>query len=287
MKYVYPKLSEIDLYLTRVGGLGLGNMLFTYAKALLYARDEKAQMIWPTWNSIPIGQILRNEQGKRFYFDLFQNSENAVSGIKKVWLLTFCKKDICFFSGMEGEFEPIKGKENSVYIRTHLKKILKKKNRDSLGFQPGNAICMHVRLGDFTRGTEEEIKAGRPNMSIPIEWYAGMVKQIRSVAGKVPVYVFSDGTKEELKLLLEMENVYQMTYGTAISDIMAMSNAKMFIASGSTFSRWVRFLGRMSTITYPGQLKQCLLDEEDDAFEIEAEMIPEDYLKRIQELLTS
>lgn len=286
MKYVYPKLSNMDLCLTRIGGLGLGNMLFTYARALLYARDHNLQMIWPTWNSIPVGQILRRESGKRFYHNLFKNTQHAISGLKKWALLMFDKKQIVEFTGMEGEFEPLLGKENSEYIYAHLKSILKEKNRKALEFKPGNGICMHVRLGDFTRGTEAQIKAGDPNMCLPIQWYVDIVKQIRTATGPVPVYVFSDGTDQELQALLSLENVQRMTYGTAIADIMAMAKAKLFIASGSTFSRWVRYLGRMSAITYPGQLKQHLLDEDEKAFEIEAEKIPGIYMMKIKELLS-
>jgi len=230
-------------------------------------------------------QILRGEPEKRFYLNLFKNTQHAVSGVKKWALLTFSKRNIVEFTGMEGEFEPLSGKENSQYIYQHLKEILKEKNKKALDFEPGSGICMHVRLGDFTKGTEEQIKAGNPNMSLPIQWYMDIVKQIRTATGPVPVYVFSDGTDQELQPLLSMGNVQRITFGTAIADIMAMTKAKLFIASGSTFSRWVRYLGRMSTITYPGQLKQRLLEEDEKAFEIETETIPGIYMMKIKDLL--
>ena len=40
----------------------------------------------------------------------------------------------------------------------------------------------------------------------------------------------------------------------------------------------------MTTIAYPGQLKQQLLEEGTDNFEIEAEVIPMDYLERLKKL---
>lgn len=149
-------------------------------------------------------------------------------------------------------------------------------------FEPGNGVCVHVRLGDFTRGSQQDLKAGRPNMSIPISWYVSIVKQLQKVLPKgTMTYVFSDGTDEELSELLRLSNVQRITFGTAIADIMAMTKAKIFVASGSTFSRWVRFLGQMTTIAYPGQLKQYLLEEGTDSFEIEAEVIPEEFLKKL------
>ena len=286
MKYVYPKLSDKDFYIIRIGGLGLGNMLFTYAKAVLYARDHGARLIWPTWVSIPVGQILRRESNKRFYHDLFQNRIGAVSGFQKLRLLWTRKKDIAVMEGMEGEFEPIAGKENSEYLYRHFQTILQERNRKAMEFEPGNGICMHIRLGDFTRGTEADLKAGNPNTSIPIEWYINVIQQIRdAVSETLPVYIFSDGSREELQDILALPGVQQVTFGTAIGDILAMSKARLFVASGSTFSRWVRYLGRMNTITYPGQLKQHLLEENEPAFEIEAEQIPEVYLDRLKKQL--
>lgn len=303
MIYVYPKLSDIDLGVIRVGGLGLGNMLFTYARALLYAREYGAKLIWPTWKSIPVGQILRRENNKRFYHDLFINTQGGIEGFQKAWLLLTEKKvlesdlkntyagqkkqalegKVILFSGMEGEFAPLMGKGNSGFLLRHFQSILQDKNRGALLFEPEDGICMHVRLGDFTRGTPQNLQAGLPNMSIPISWYVSIVKQLREgLQENMPVYIFSDGTDEELAQLLALPNTERKTFGTAIADIMAMTKARIFVASGSTFSRWVRFLGQMTTIAYPGQLKQHLLEEGANGFEIEAEWIPTEYMERLK-----
>lgn len=348
MDYVYPKLSAIDLNITRIGGLGLGNMLFPYARAVLYAGEHHLPLIWPTWNSVPAGQILRREKNKRFYHDLFTPVHMSgpgadretgglcvISGWEKICLRmagrtvseeearkrdrqdpdfynrdmqtqrqTGKRPEIIEFSGMEGEFTPLLGRDKGQYLYEHLKNILQDRNKKALEFHPGRAVCMHVRLGDFTRaggstagGTatdgsmadenenqawEEALRSGQPNLSIPVEWYAGLVRQIRSKLGyEIPVYLFSDGTEEELKPLLQLPGVERKTFGTAIADIMAMAQAELFIASGSTFSRWVRYLGRMNTIAYPGQLGQKLLDAGDHAFETEAVQLPDEILGEI------
>ena len=326
MDYVYPKLSAIDLNITRIGGLGLGNMLFPYARAVLYARDHHLPLIWPTWNSIPAGQILRREKNKRFYNDLFtpkdaavkdvsgENRLRVITGAEKNWLRmsrkhisehdlseqhileqNILKGDrIIEFSGMEGEFAPLLGKENGTWLYEHLKSILQVKNRKALEFQPGKAVCMHVRLGDFTRMNgsgqtdeqkekwEEALRSGLPNLSIPLEWYVDLVRQIRKKLGyEIHVYVFSDGTDTELETLLSLSGVERKTFGTAIADIMALAQAKLFIASGSTFSRWVRYLGQMNTITYPGQLGQKLLEKDAGTFETEVVQLSDEILGEI------
>ena len=91
--YIYPKLSEPDMNLFRLGGAGLGNILFTYARAVVYAaKNERIKIIWPTWPSIKLGPILRNEKDKRFYADLFKNNSGYISGLKKIVLRMTKKK---------------------------------------------------------------------------------------------------------------------------------------------------------------------------------------------------
>lgn len=88
MYYIYPKLSEKDCMLFRLGGAGLGNILFTYARAVIYVqKHENAEMIWPTWFSFKLGPILRHESDKRFYNDLFVNHSGYIGGFKKANIL--------------------------------------------------------------------------------------------------------------------------------------------------------------------------------------------------------
>lgn len=148
-------------------------------------------------------------------------------------------------------------------------------------------MLLHVRLGDFGKATEAELKAGKHDSRLPITWYCEMLKQVRALCGKtVPACVFSDGTDEELAPLLSMENVQRKTFGNAIADIIALSKAPLFIASGSSFSMWARYLGRQNTICYTNQIKEKILTESDAAFEIEVEdTIPEKYADAIRACL--
>ena len=130
---------------------------------------------------------------------------------------------------------------------------------------------MHIRLGDFARATWEEVKQGKHNSSIPIEWYVTMAQELRSIIGaETPVYVFSDGTDEELRPLLELGNVERVTFGSSIGDVLALSRAKLLVASGSSFSMWARYLGRMTTVMFPNQVKQKILTDQDSTREITA-----------------
>lgn len=296
MRYLYPRLSKIDLLLFRIGGSGLGNILFTYARAVVYAQKYDCKVIWPTWSSFKIGAYVRHEKDKRFYGDLFQNNSGYISGIKKAWVLLIKHKiteeeflndpsaDNCVveLTGFKDCFAPIM--QDYKTVKSNIEENLRKKNRRYTSFDTDNAICLHIRLGDFTRATWEDVLAGKHNSSIPVEWYAQMIHEVRRIVGRnVKAYIFSDGEDSELQPVLSLENVERITFGNAISDMLALSRARLFIASGSSFSMWARYLGRMTTIMFPNQVKQQILQEKEETKEIVAldhiESYYDDYIR--------
>ena len=298
MNYVYPRLSEHDWSIVRLGGAGLGNIMFAWARAMVFARDHQCQMIWPTWPSIKLGPILRGEQDKRFYGDLFRSQKQEIHGLEKIWKriqcakipesekesIHLCDETIVEFTGFEGCFEEIL--YDYEYVKGEIIAHLRKKNRRPLADNLQRGVGIHVRLGDFGRVSEEEVKNGRHDSALPIFWYVEMAKQIQSYAGAdVPIYVFSDGTEEELAPLLAVPGVVRKGYGTSIADIVALSCFPVLVASGSSFSMWARYLGRANCICYPNQRKQQILTPGEEQFEIEVEaVIPEEYGERIREI---
>ena len=89
--YIYPKFSKYEFFGFRIGGNGLGNLLFIFARAVIYAKKYQVELINPTWRSIKLGTILRGERDARTYSDLF-DKPIGISGIKKFFLLFFAKK---------------------------------------------------------------------------------------------------------------------------------------------------------------------------------------------------
>ncbi len=298
MKYVYPRLSEQDLFAFRLGGAGLGNILFTYARAVVYARKNNCELIWPTWPSLKLGPILRREKDKRFYIGLFRNNSHYIGGIKKAGLLLTKKKvpentpvgsvpddSIVVFEGMDDCFLPIINDSKSVF--DDIVENLSPNSKKALAFQASKAICVHIRLGDFAKATIEEVLSGKHCCAIPLEWYVNMINAVRRITGEdTKVYVFSDGTDSELTEVLSLPNVERAYFGNAIADILALSKAGVFIASGSSFSMWARYLGRMTTVMFPNQEKQKILTDDEVNKEITAiEDIPEEYHSLIKSIL--
>lgn len=289
MAYIYPKFSKNELLGIRLGGAGLGNLLFTWSRVIAASEKHNAKLIWPTWPSIKVGPWLRHEKDKRCYIGLFKNKTGMCGGFKKYAKLCFGKKihtknldaidwdrfgenDIVVYDDFKlapGVFQmDFNGtREYRDKITETIYANLGKKGKKALDFEASRAIGIHVRLGDFDR-TTAALDTGKNNMRIQISWYVAMLNKIREAAGwNIPVYVFSDGTDDELAELTALPEVRRMTFGNSIGDIVGLSRFPVMISSGSSFSLWARFLGNCSSISYPNQIKDRVHTGE--GFEIE------------------
>lgn len=259
-KYVFASLGKMESLGFRLGGAGLGNILFTWAKAIVYAKKHQLIFIDPTWRSVKIGPILRGEFDKRFYNDLFLSNQN-VSPWKKFFLLNFQKHLVHTIEGMDGLFEGFVTEHG--FVRSELLKMTHESHLKRIEQFKGEGISIHIRMGDFyTFKNEEELRAGKWNTQLPLKWYQAQIEKIREAVGEeVPVSVFSDGSDEALSTILKLSNVQRAFYGSAIADMLALSKSKVLIASGSTFSSWASFLGQCHTVWFPGQHRMKLISD--------------------------
>lgn len=284
----------------RLGGAGLGNLLFIFAHSVIFAEKNDAELIWPTWPSIKLGPWIRRERDKRFYSDLFKNDGNYIGGMKKAAILLFGKKHIVdnidvtemkeqgvvLYSGYRMCFGELLYERDR--IKSCLYGITKSKNLLSLQHDFTDEINMHVRLGDFIKADINKLNAGDESVSTPIDWFVKAVKDIRNVLGEnIKFNVFSDGTDKELERLLSLDGVSRMSFGNAWSDIIGLSQSKIIIASGgSTFSLWARFLGNGACITFTNQIRENLCTRQ-GGFEFAYGMqdeLPEDIACKIKML---
>ena len=236
MKYVYPFLPRC----------GLGNLLFPWARSVVYRRSTGAQMIAPVWTRVSrIGPWIRGERYKRFYGGEFTN-DGYISGLKRWWLLHFAKADIHVERGMSGFFEPFL--EELVEVRRELLSIVNPsivRRVQGMKREKGNYVAVHVRRGDFTQAgckTEDD-------------WFVRGVAaalDLEDAKGRSAILVFSDGYPDELNFLSEAfkaENVVVMPKAPAIQDILMLSEASVLVCSPqSTFSMWGAFLGQIPSV---------------------------------------
>lgn len=265
-----------------VGNAGLGNMLFPWARAVVYKERHQQLLINPTWWRFRIGPYLRNENDKRRYHLLFQPGHN-IHGLRKLVLLNrfpHIAEDappqtagIRYFSGMLNKFDPLLGHHE--LIKNELLSIIRPRYQNQT--QPFTEyIGLHIRRGDYhvTGHNEERLRNGQYAI-IPLRWYIQVVTNLRSELGdSYPLVVFSDGNRTELSEILSLPNT-QLSRGSAIEDILGLSKARYLVTSASTFSMWASFLGQRPTIWYPGQLKAMLNQNPHAQIEIDYnEVIP-------------
>lgn len=256
MQYIYPKLPAVKTNaFFRIGGNGLANCLFVYAKAIVIAHLTGAKLISPTWFNLTIGTYLRRQKDKRHYLGLI-NSINEINRIKKFFFLATKRKtseldvfqrkdaDILIIEGIYDFFTPLIDYQEVVsdYILTHINKSLLTEV-DQFDFK--NTVAVHVRLGDFPTSRR-----------IPMEWYKKEINKHKDFR----ILIFSDGTDDELNELMELPNVRRVFFGGAIQDIVAISRCSYLIGSDSSFSAWGAFLGQVPCSFYRLQFGQILVD---------------------------
>lgn len=229
-KYSYAALAApgVDLGFVRLSGPGLANCLFMACRAYLDAKDLGLEFVDPTWRKISIGPYLRGERDKRAYSDLF--THRGVSGLKKMWLLARMKvgmaKDVHVVPDISGYFIPLYGRHKEV--KEYIDSITIPETISLLqGVDLSHHIAVHVRLGDYNQ-----------SLRIPLEWYDGIINKLLELDPTLKFALFSDGTDEELALLLRHPEVARHFYGNAFADMTAISKCRMLIASDSTFSAW-------------------------------------------------
>ena len=257
MKYTFVSLGKLESFGFRIGGSGLGNSLFPWATALVFAKNNNLKRINTTWLNIKLGPFLRNENDKRLYGSLF-NEVDGIGGVKKFILLNLSNQ-VKYFSSIDKMFKPFK-KEHT-FVKDELYRIIAKKHLINSKMVNKDGIGIHIRFGDFeTPQNEDILRQGAWNYRIPLRWYISLIKKIRFFNKDIPFYIFTDGDSTEIKEILEINNCFRCFTGSSISDMIALSRFKILIASGSTFSMWSSFLGQTPTIWYPGQMRDTLMN---------------------------
>jgi hypothetical protein len=294
--FTYAKLSQYDFGFFRLLGSGLGNLLFPWARSIVLARKYNFQPIWPTWFQIKLRHLLKYKIDKRLYYNLFIPSSNYVVNRKKLYTLlklphiteqkfiqgNYSHEDgVIIFEGLGNYFQNIL--ESHVLVKEELLKIIREKHKNGLFFDFRDSLSVHIRLGDFSTPKDPEyLKNWENHHRLPMVWYLSTINKIRKSLGKqLNIYLFSDGQNSELSELLALPNCYRLNFGSSIGDIIALANANILITSGSTFSMWASYLGRMPVIWHPGQIRQRLYyDQQSRELELDInDDIPDKFLK--------
>ncbi len=272
--YSFASLGGIECGAFRLRGVGLANCLFPWARCGITSERYGLVRIASTWPQVCHRQWLRWDRDKRCYLRLFDERNVAIYGRRKLTLLatkrhideaTFLvdperhDNAVVVFSGIQGYFSAIMTEHDRV--RELLINSIRPQHRFGLDKPHRPRVFLHVRYGDFASPEDDKAAAGNSQHHVrqPIGWFSHILGELRRVVGTcVPAVVFSDAADDELRPLLALPKVTRCSFGSSVADLLALSAADFLVASGSTFSMWAGYLGRMPTIWPTGQRRQEL-----------------------------
>lgn len=247
IKYVYPHLPAIKTTpFIRYAGSGLANSLFVFARAIVFAKEHNLTLINPTWLNFDPVQWKLWAKDKRLYNDTFNTV--GITGLKRLKLLLggkMVKEESYINNEMDADWVQIfymKGfeslRDKSEMVCEYLENCVK---HDILAtvkaFNFTNKIAVHIRLGDYS-----------PENRLPLSYYKSLIEQIHKAKPQYEFLVFSDGKDEEMKDVLNLSCTQKAFFGSAMSDIFAISSCMALIGSHSTFTDWGGYLGQLPVL---------------------------------------
>jgi hypothetical protein len=259
--YAYASPHGIDTYLFRLGGVGVGNLLFPWARCAIYCRHGGATQIYTTWPQIKPGAWLRMEQDKRHYFHVFRPLPDEIRGARKLQLLHTTKRvnENCpwseypdsprtvFFRGLGNYFLDLQLSDRA-WLRERFLAMISDRRLVERTSDPH--IGVHIRRGDMPPYQADIQNTG--TMRLPLSWYAHVIRRVCTQSGWTgEIGVCSDGTETELAEILRLPNVRLVRGKTALHDLMYLAASHLIIGSVSTFSQWAAYFSGSPSIWHP------------------------------------
>jgi hypothetical protein len=250
----YPQLSGWDLVLCRAPGAGLGNLLFPWARAELYARACGGRLIAPTWRNLKLGPWLRREPDRRGYGDIFRHRRPGRAVADLVTRLTRRRISedaylagtadhaggIVTVRGLRRGFTDLEG--HAEYLAARLLAL----SRHPLATPPSGFVALHIRRGDFAPPPPHYLR----NSRIELGWFVDELQRLRSFLPAMPALVFTDDASGDVEAAFAgHERVSFAGPANALQHIFRMAAADHLVLSNSTFSLWAAFLGRGTVST--------------------------------------
>lgn len=251
---------------------GLGNKLFAWAKAFLFAEQNSLPLYVKGLNQVSIGTFLRKERVKRFYLGQFRFNNNDVT---QKYYLNIMKRCKTIFES-DGHIKYIAGCNNYVFneiphwgnrfgsinqsremIIPAFYDLLSKRIRNSIiedNIKP--EIGMHIRMGDFKELEKNQNFKNVGGVRTPMEYFIKNLHELRSHFNEsLHVTIFSDGYPHEMKEILELPNVEMAPTAPDVIDLIRLSRSKIiFTSAGSSFGEWAGYLSDAPVIIHPDHI---------------------------------
>ena len=224
--------------------------MLVWARGFVFAYKNNLELFTSAWWGVQFGPWVRREKQKRLYWGYFK--EDSLSTKFRYYLFRLVsdvvvepklidgisqKRRLYVFNNLIDNDDNDYFKELKPY-RQHIKSELYRRINPALLKQlekyPKPTIGIHVRRGDFKHGSKVT----------PVSFFVNAINSVRSASGEMlPVTVFTDATKYEIKEILALPSVQVATPKQDILDILLLSKSDICILSiNSTFSLWAAFL---------------------------------------------
>ena len=243
-KYYLPLLfdTRYSIYpIGRIGGFGLGNLLFPYFRALCNAVKDSANLLYPHFNQFQPRNFIREMKGSalRNYSSDFEKlgwssipKFNSFSiYLRKNWSSEeyLSSSSNIVFCGYRNHFYDL------INYRDQIRKYINVTYQSKFKIS-NDVVAFHIRLGDFKL----------INQSIKKEDILGMINYFTKEMN-LKVNIYSDSRRKSLLSYLNLEelpeNVFFTKSLTPMTDIIQMSKFKFICGTPfSSFVEWSRFL---------------------------------------------
>lgn len=261
--------------IAKMPNAGLGNILFVWAKALIFSKSNNLPLTIIGLNNIHIGPFLRREKVKRFYFGQFKfpkinnliNSLIAQLNSKKIVepLTIDSTKAIYIFNQIPDWSHFFKNlKPHRQLIIKEFYKLLSKKTLSRIAqLKTEDYIAVHIRMGDFKKLEANVDFKNVGATRTPFNYFKDVIDKLKQNGFEnTPIKIFSDGHKGELTEILAIPNTAYMPPDIDVVDLIKISRAKLIVTSAhSTFSEWAGFLSEVPIIRHPDHIHGSIREE--------------------------
>ena len=230
------------------------------------SRKIDGSVVWPTWRQIKIATILEPSRTRRTYSRLFDRPDSflpTVYGRLLAVTLPSISEEDCWrrsdhdlpknfsvnVTGMENFFIPLLPYVD--FIRPMFADLIEHKVVEIPG-RIKEGIVMHIRLGDFIDRPASPILG---NCILRPSYYRSALRLCNEMYGTLPLTIVSDGNRSELAsrgYYFDQKDCAVLDSNDPLTDLSLLVNARIRIASASTFSMWSSFLSGRTTFRANG-----------------------------------
>lgn len=250
---IHPKRLSVYPFI-RLGGFGLGNMLFPFFRALSYCIRDGANLLYPHHNQF---------QPRNFIRELNKNSlRNYSSDFEKFkWSSLSIIESLSIYYSRNWENESnidsfpnilFYGYKNYFFDFIDYRKMIRNYIYYSFGItkkNPENKLAYHLRLGDFLIN-KQNVSSDKVLDSLNY-----FTKKL-----SVEVEIYSDSNLNQINKFLGIKklpkNINFVKSVSPMNDLIKMSQSKYICGNPySTFVEWARFLSFHKQVSYSLQEK--------------------------------